>query len=202
MTSYFPSGKESACQSLVPEDPLEEGMATNSSMLAWKSHEQRSLVRYSPWGPKESDTIEQLNSSSYPLIFRYQETNTSDRTERPIFFEITEIWWTQPYSLFTATHLFSSVAQSCPTLCNPMNLSTPGLPVHHQLPEFTWTHVHWVGDAIQLSHPLSSPSPPALNLCQHQGLFKWVGCSHQVAKVLEFQLQHQSFQWTPRTDFL
>ena len=83
---------------------------------------------------------------------------------------------------------FSSVAQSCLTLCNPMNRSTPGLPVHHQLPEFTQTHVHWVGDAIQPSHPLSSPSPPALNLSQHQGFFKWVSSSHHVAKVLEFQL--------------
>ena len=95
---------------------------------------------------------------------------------------------------------FSSVAQSCPTLCDPMNHSMPGLPVHHQLPESTQTHVHWVGDAIQPSHPLSCPSPPALNLSQHQGLFQWVSSSHQVAKVLEFQLQHQSFQWTPRTD--
>ena len=97
---------------------------------------------------------------------------------------------------------FSLVAQSCPTLCNPMNCSTPDFPVHHQLPESTQTHVHWLGDAIQPSHPLSSPSPPAFNLSQHQGLFKWVSSSHQVAKVLEFQLQHQSFQWTPRTDFL
>ena len=78
----------------------------------------------------------------------------------------------------------------------------PGLPVHHQLPEFTQIHVHQVGDAIQPSHPMSSPSPPALNLSQHQGLFKWVSSSHQVAKLLEFQLQHQSFQWTPRTDLL
>ena len=87
-------------------------------------------------------------------------------------------------------------------LCDPMNRSTPGLPVHHQLPGSTQTHVHWVGDAIQPSHPLLSPSPPALNLSQHQGLFKWVSSSHEVAKVLEFQLQHQSFQWTPRTDLL
>ena len=99
-------------------------------------------------------------------------------------------------------HQFSSVAQSCPTLCDPMDHSTPGLPVHHKLPEFTQTHVHWLGDAIQPSHPLSSPSPPALNLSQHQGLFQWVSSSHQVAKVLEFQPQHQSFQWTPRTDLL
>ena len=97
---------------------------------------------------------------------------------------------------------FSSVAQLCPTLCDPMNRSTPGLPVHHQLPEFTQTHVHRVGDAIQPSHPLSSPSPPAFNPSQHQGLFQWVNSWHEVAKVLEFQLQHQSYQWTPRIDLL
>ena len=95
----------------------------------------------------------------------------------------------------------SSVTQSCPTLCDAMDLSTPGLPVHHQLLESTQTHVHWVGDAIQWSHPLSSPSVPAFNPFQHQGLF-WVSSSHQVAKVLEFQLQHQFFRWTLRTDLL
>jgi len=83
---------------------------------------------------------------------------------------------------------FSSVAQSCPTLCIPMNCSTPGLPVHHQLPEFTQMHVHQVGDAIQPSHPPSSPSPPGPNPSQHQSLFQWVNSSHEVAKVLEFQL--------------
>ena len=97
---------------------------------------------------------------------------------------------------------FNSVTQSCPILCNPMDCSTPGLPVHHQLPEFTQTHFHWVSDAIQQSNPLSSPSPPAFNLSQHQGLFQGVSSSHQVAKVLELQLQHQSFQWIFRTDFL
>ena len=97
---------------------------------------------------------------------------------------------------------FSSVTQSCPTLCDPMNRSTPGLPVHHQLLEFAQTHAHRVGDAIQPSHPLSSAPPPAPNRSQHQGLFQWVNSSHQVAKLLEFQLQHQSFQWTPRTDLL
>ena len=97
---------------------------------------------------------------------------------------------------------FSSVSQLCPTLCDPMDYSTPGLPVHHQLPEFTQTHVHWVSYAIQLSHPLSFPSPPTFSLSQHQGLYKWVSTSHQVVKVLEFQLQHQSFQWTPRTVLL
>ena len=88
---------------------------------------------------------------------------------------------------------FSSVTQSCLTLCNPMNRSTPGLPVHHQFPEFTQTHVHRVGNAIQPSHPLSSPSPLAPNPSQHQGLFQWVNSSHEVAKVLKFQLQHRSF---------
>ena len=84
----------------------------------------------------------------------------------------------------------------------PLNRSMPGLPVHHQLPESTQTQAHRVGDAIQPSHPPLSPSSPALNLSQHQGLFQWINSSHEVAKVLEFQLQHQSFQWTPRTDLL
>ena len=106
------------------------------------------------------------------------------------------------YSFLSNLSSVSSVTQSCPTLCNPRDCTTPGLPVHHQLWEFTQTHVHWVGDAIQPSHPLSSPSPPAFNLSQHQGLFKWVSSSHQVAKVLECQLQHQSFQWIFRSDFL
>ena len=90
-------------------------------------------------------------------------------------------------------------------LCNAMNRSTPGLPVHHQLPEFTETHVthvHRVSDAIQPSHPMLSPSPSAFNLSQHQGLFRWVGSLHQVAEVLELQLQHQSFQWIFRVDFI
>ena len=87
---------------------------------------------------------------------------------------------------------FSSVTQSCPTLRDPVNCSTPGLLVHHRFLEFIQTHVHWVGDAIQPSHPLSSPSPPALDLSQHKGLFKCVSSSHQVIKVLEFQLQLES----------
>ena len=95
-------------------------------------------------------------------------------------------------ALIASSHItsiqFSSVTQSCPTLCNPMDCNTPGFPVHHQLPELTQTHVHRVGDIIQPSHPLSSPSPPAFSLSQHQGLFKWVSSSHQVAGVLEFQL--------------
>jgi len=97
--------------------------------------------------------------------------------------------------IITLNIQFSSVAQSCLTLCDPMVCSTPGFPVHHQLPELAQTHVHWVSDAIQPSHPLSSPSP-AFNLSQHQGLFQWVSSSPQVAKVLEF-----SFSVSPSNEY-
>ena len=107
-----------------------------------------------------------------------------------------------PYDTLMCSVQFSSVAQSCPTLCDPMDCSTPGFHVHWQCLELTQTHVHWVGDAIQPSYPLLCPSPPTFNLSQHQGLFKWVNYSYQMAKVLEFQLHHQSFQWIFRTDFL
>ena len=120
-------------------------------------------------------------------------------------------WWEDVLGIQTTPKMWgnwmvrvssvSSVAQSRLTLCNPMDCSTPGFPVHHQLSEPTQTHIHCVGDAIQPSHPLWSSSPPTFNLSQHQGLFQWVTSSHQVAKVLEFQLQHQSFQWIFRTDF-
>ena len=93
-------------------------------------------------------------------------------------------WWN--YLCYSSVQ-FSPVAQSCLTVCDPMDCSTPGLPVHHQLPEFTQTCVHWVHDAIQPSHPLSSPSPPAPNPSQHQSLFQWVNSSHEVAKVQKFQ---------------
>ena len=105
-------------------------------------------------------------------------------------------------ALYSSSVQFSSVTQSCPTICDPMDCSTPGLPVHHQILELIQTHVHWVGHAIQPSHTLSPPSPPAFNLSQHQGLFKRVSSLHQVAKVLEFQLQRQPFQCIFRTDFL
>ena len=94
------------------------------------------------------------------------------------------------------------ITQSCLTPWDPMNCSMLDLPVHHKLPEFTQTDAHRVGDVIQPSHPLSSPSPPARNPSQHHGLFQWVNTLHEVAKVLEFQLQHQSFWWTLRTDLL
>ena len=94
-----------------------------------------------------------------------------------------------------------SVAQSCPTLCDPMDCSAPGLPVLHHLSELAQIHVHWVSDAIQPSYPLLSPSLPAPNPSQHQGIFQWVSSSLQVAKMLVFQLQHQSFQWIFKTSF-
>ena len=108
-----------------------------------------------------------------------------------LLFEIEPLW--SSFMLYwrcrkSESDQIGSVAQSCPTLCDPMNRSTPGLPVHHQLLEFTETHVHRVGDAIQPSHPLSSPSPLAPNPSQHQSLFQWVNSSQEVAKVLEFQL--------------
>ena len=111
-----------------------------------------------------------------------------------------EVWW----SCSRAQQAISSVQFSHSVMSNSLrsHCCMPGLPVHHQLPELAQTHVYQVSDAIEPSHPLSSPSPPVLNLSQHQGLFKWVCASYQMAKVLEFQLQYQSFQWIFRTDFL
>ena len=120
--------------------------------------------------------------------------------QAPIFWESLrdgkgeESFW----RLFHKTQFSLSVM----SLCSPMNHSTPVHPVHDQLQEPTQTHIHWVSDAIQPSHPLLFLSPPAFNLSQHQGLFQWVSSSQQVAKLLEFHLQHQSFQWTPGIDLL
>ena len=119
-------------------------------------------------------------------------------------------FWVSWYNWSTNGRMFSSVTQSCPSLCDPMNCSLPGLPVHHQLPELAQTHVHRVRDAIQPSHPLSSPSPPTFNLSQHQGLFKWVSSSHQGTKgaspsasVLPMNTQDWSpLGWAGLTDFL
>ena len=117
-----------------------------------------------------------------PVMWLFQSSTYFD------IFQYTNIFQSTSMFFMMVSVQFSSVAQSCPTLCNPINHSTPGLPVHHQLPEFTQTHVHRVSDAIQPSHPLSSSSPPAPNPSQHQSLFQWVNSSHEVAKVLEFQL--------------
>ena len=173
----------------------------------------QSQTRLSDWtelnfgdGGAIDDFVSQLSELSAHLLYNLHNKKTLNPFLKNhhwyiwVFFECPHLFssyhWMQ-WNLF-----FSSVSQSCPTLCDPINCSTPGLPVHHQLPESIQTHVHWVGDAIQPDHPLSSPSSPALNLSQHQGLFKWVSALHQVAKVLEFHLEHHSFQWTPRTDHL
>ena len=116
-----------------------------------------------------------------------------------LFFYLLKLYWD---TFYIPSVQFSSVAPSCLTLCDPMNRSTPGLPVHHQLPEFAQIHVHWGSDAIQPSHPRSSPSRPAPNPSQHQSLLQWVNSSHEVAKVLEFQLSHHSLQRNPRVDLL
>ena len=112
------------------------------------------------------------------------------------------LWRSGKNSWYVISVQFSSATESCLTLCDPMDCSMPGFPVHQQHLEPTQTHVHRVGDAIQPSHPLSSPSPPAFNLSHHQGLYKLVSSSHQVARVLEFQFQYQSLQWIVMTDFL
>ena len=149
---------------------LEKAMAPHSSTLAWKI----------PW-TEEPGRLQSMGS--HRVGHDWSDSSSIQ------YSTILKVFW--KYGISSVQ--FSSVAQPCPTFCNPMNCSTPGLPVHHQLPEFTQTHVHWVGDAIQPSHPLLSPSPPTFNLSQHQCVFKWVSSLHQVAKVLEFQLQHQSF---------
>ena len=135
-----------------------------------------------------------LPHSSLPLFFLFVEVHSIEFTSHSFL----------QYNLYCRILLqFSSVQSlSRVQLCDPVNRSMPGLPVHHQLPEFTQTHVHWVGDAIQPSHPLSPLLLLPPNPSQHQGLFQWVNSSNEVAKVLEFQLQHHSFQWTPRTDLL
>ena len=110
--------------------------------------------------------------------------------------------WPIIYLISVVVVAYCSVDQLCPTLCHPRDCSIPGFPDLHYLLEFAQTHVHCVSNAIQLAHPLSSPSPLAPSLSQHQGLFKWVSSSHQVAKISELQLQHQSCQWVFRVDFL
>ena len=187
-------GKEFACQCRNCKRCRSDPWARKSSwsrkwqptpiFLPGKFHGQRSLVGYSPWGCKELDMTERLSThTNWPICSKF-------------------IWRNCKLYCKTFSKSVSSATQSCPTLCEPMNHSIPGLPVFHQLQESTHTHVHWVGDAIQPSHPLSSPSLPAPNPSQHQGLFHWVSSSHQVAKGVKFQLQHQSFQRIFRTDLL
>ena len=175
----WPAIWETQVQSLGREDLLEKEMATESSTLTWKI----------PWMEKPG----RLQSMGSQTVRHCWATSLTHLQLHEQLYDT--------YCIYISSVQLSSVAQSCPTLCDPMNHSTPGLPVQHQLSEFTQTQVHWVSDAIQPSHPLPSPSPPARSLSQHQGLFQWVSSSHQVATGLELQLQHQSFQWIFKVDF-
>ena len=159
MIKYLPAMQETRIWSLSREDPLEKGMFTHSSIPAW-----RILWTEEPGG---------VQSMELRRVGHNWVTNTA-----PLLWDI----------CFPYAAIWTSVQISLVGLCDTMDCSTPSLPVHHRLPEFTQSHVHRVGDAIQPSHLLSSPSPRTFNLSQHQGLFKWVSSSHQVAKVLEFQL--------------
>ena len=155
---------------------------------------------YSPckWGLQKGVTC--FQRTEYEMGGMRGDNVTVEKPHKYYLEQVVKINTTSDKSCWSVQ--FSSVAQSCLTLCDPMDCSTPGLPVHHQLPELAQTHVHRVSNTIQPSHPLSSPSPPAFNLSQHQGLLQWVSSSYHMAKVLEFQLQHQSFQWIFWTDFL
>ena len=180
------SGKESACQCRrgkrcgfdpwVRKTPLRGKWQPTPVFLPGKFYRQRSLTGY-------------IQSTGSQRVRHAHEHARTCMWLVVIFLDINPTFITQVPSLDPDGSVqFSSVVQSCLTLCNSMDCSMLGLPAHHQLPEPTQTHVHWVSDAIQPSHPLLPPSPPALSLSQHQGLFKWVRSLHQVAKVLEFQL--------------
>ena len=173
---------------------LEKEMATHSSVLAWRipgMGEPGGLSMGShrvghDWSDLRAAALSSNRRKSSESILRCYS-------------------WVIILNLAQITFSIScccSVSHPCLTLCNHMDFSTSGFPVLYCLLEFAQTHVHWVSDAIHSSSPLSSPSPPAFNLSQHQGIFQWVSSSHQAAKLLELQLQHQSFQWTFRIDFL
>ena len=180
--------------------PLKTGITFSHPLSPWEELAYRTFLLKTQGGisiPELSTTVHRISSNKEKSL--QDGVGQRQTLLRPLGMH----WWPQADKLCkyrfqrvrqwarqTWSYQFSSVVQLCPTLCDPMDCSLPGLPVHHQLPEFTQTHVHLAGDAIQPSHPLLSPSPPAFNLSQHQGLFQWVSSSHQVAKVLEFQLQH------------
>ena len=174
-----------------------------SQLFAWGSQNTgvSALASFLPkksqgWSPSECTGWISLQSKGLSRVLQHHSSKASILWRSAFF----TVQLSHPH--VTTGKTISSVTQSCPALCDPMNHSTPGLRVHYQLLEFTQTHVHQVSDTIQPSHPLSFPYLPARNPSQCQGLFQWVNSSHEVAKVLEFQLQHQSFQWTPRTGLL
>ena len=181
MYTGFPGetdGSESACKAGGPGSISGTGRlsgegngSTYSSTFAWRIPSKRSLTGCTPWCRRESDAQNEQLTFSFFWVYIYtcihSFTKLSLRHCKSLLHMVNE-----NSSIFLYSVQFSSVAQSCPTLCDPMNLSTPGLPVHHQLAEFTQTRAHRVSDAIQPSHPLSSPSPPAPNPSQHQSLFQ------------------------------
>ena len=169
------------------------------SQISWRVCVEVLLFIPAVYGKFPKKAISQIKEVSVLIVGRFLNTNYISLIGIRLF--------RLPTSLCgdILVYFSSSSVQSLSRVrlfATPWTAACHHLPVHHQLPEFTQTHILWVIDAIQPSHPLSSPSPPALNLSQHQGLFQWVNSLHEVAKVLEFQLQHQSFQWIPRTDLL
>ena len=160
-------------------------MATHSSISCLENSMDREALWATVHGVKKTWTWLSNWAHTHTHTHRHNEL-----TRSKYFWSQLRFWKTvlAKKALAWTLNQIRSVAQSCPTLCDPMNCSMPGLPVHHQLQEFTQTHLHRVSDTIQPSHPLSSPSPPAPNPSQHQSLFQWVTSSHEVAKVLEFQL--------------
>ena len=164
-----------------------QGRRVGHDWVTSLTHEQRNLVGYSPWGRKRV---------GHKLITKQHHQKY---TEQKLTFPWGSLRF--PKVLQMSSRCCCSVTQSCSTLCNPMDCSTSGLPVPHHLPEFAQVHVHCINDAIQPSHPLMPSAPSALNLSQHQGLLHWLSCLHQITKILEFQLQHQSFQRVFRFKF-
>ena len=160
-------------------------METNSSILAWKTPREEPGGLQSKWSQRVRHNWAHTNINSFIRDDQLWLKGMKSVWVKTLDGKLSSSTRLRLYSVITSVQSLSYV-----WLCKPKDWRTPGLPVHHQLPELAQTHVHRVSDAIQPFHPLSTPSPPALNLSQHQGLFKWVSSSHQVAKVLEFQLQH------------
>ena len=169
----------------------------------------RNICWVTDWYPKtltSRNTMRIICSNIWSLALDL-DTESLNPLKCPVWqecllFQWGDCWWASGWWLVSErpTHCCCLVTKSCPTLCDPMDCGSPGFPLLHYLPELAQTHVHWVSDTV--SHPLSSLSLPAFNLSQHQVLFQWVSCLHQVAKVLEPQLQHQSFQGIFKVDFL
>ena len=175
----------------------------------WKTvlPDPKSLSGWTQGEPlNSSQHTDQLTVATWTILGSHCQLIRVVMQDEPIVIPAVEPWNFRELQPKTFKNLgcmnCCSISQSCLTLCRSMNCSTPGFPVLHHLPELAQTHVHWIIDAIQPSSPLLSPSPPAFNLSQHQVLFYWVSSLHQMSKVLEFQLHHQSFQWIFRIDFL